>query len=100
LRTRRGYDRDPFMIGNGGQDDPDAAGILDLRLGQTPGLRGWLSHNRVWPPRIWIQIITKLPAGPAACPETSSSPWPRKNTSPGSSGGPNFRQMARPSVSQ
>jgi len=41
--------------------------------------------------RTWIQIITECPDGPAACPETSSSPWPRKNTSPGSSGGPNSR---------
>jgi hypothetical protein len=46
LRTRDGYGRDPFMIGNGRQDNPDAAGVLDLHLGQTPGLRGWLSHNR------------------------------------------------------
>jgi hypothetical protein len=34
------------MIGNGRHDNPDAAGVLDLHLGQTPGLRGWLSHNR------------------------------------------------------
>jgi len=46
LRTRDGYGRDPFMIGNGRQDNPEAAGVLDLHLGQTPGLRGWLSHNR------------------------------------------------------
>jgi len=46
LRTRDGYGRDPFMIGHGRQDNPDAAGILDLHLGQTPGLRGWLTHNR------------------------------------------------------
>ena len=41
--------------------------------------------------RTWIQIIIERPGGPAPCPETSSSPWPRKNTSPGSSGGPNSR---------
>jgi len=39
--------------------------------------------------RAWIQIITERPAGSAACPETSSNPGPRKNTTPGSSGGPN-----------
>jgi hypothetical protein len=41
--------------------------------------------------RTWIQIITERPGGPAAWPETSSNPWPRKNTTPGSSGGPNSR---------
>jgi hypothetical protein len=46
LRTRDGYGRDPFMIGNGRQNNPDAAGVLDLHLGQPPGLYGWLSHNR------------------------------------------------------
>ena len=28
------------------QDDPDAVGVLDLHLGQAPGLRFWLPHNR------------------------------------------------------
>lgn len=28
------------------QDDPDAVGVLDLHLGQAPGLRYWLPHNR------------------------------------------------------
>jgi hypothetical protein len=28
--------------------------------------------------RTWTQIITERPGGPAACPETSSDPWPRK----------------------
>jgi hypothetical protein len=32
--------------------------------------------------RTWIQIITERPAGPAACPETSRNPGPRKNTAP------------------
>jgi len=36
--------------------------------------------------RIWIQIITGRPGGPCAWPETSSNPWPRKNTTPGSWG--------------
>jgi hypothetical protein len=31
---------------NLGQDDPDAVGVLDLHLGQAPGLRYWLPHNR------------------------------------------------------
>jgi hypothetical protein len=31
-----------------------------------------------WTFRTWIQIITERPGGPAACPETSSNPWPRK----------------------
>ncbi len=43
LRTRDGDGRDPFMIGNGRQDNPDAAGVLDLHLGQTPAFRGWLT---------------------------------------------------------
>jgi hypothetical protein len=38
--------------------------------------------------RTWIQIITERPAEPAACPETCSNPEPRKNTTPGSPGGP------------
>ena len=41
--------------------------------------------------RTWIQIITEGPAGLALWPETSSNPGPRKNTMPGSSGGPNSR---------
>ena len=32
--------------GNLDQDDPDAVGILELHLGQAPGLGGWLSHDR------------------------------------------------------
>jgi hypothetical protein len=36
--------------------------------------------------RTWIQIITERPAGPAVCPETSSNPGPRKNTTPGIAG--------------
>ena len=34
--------------------------------------------------RTWRQIITDRPAGPAACPETSRNPEPRKNATPGS----------------
>jgi hypothetical protein len=34
-------------------------------------------------------VVLGLAAG--RVPETSSSPWPEKNTSPGSSGGPNSR---------
>ena len=41
--------------------------------------------------RTSIQIITERPAGPAGCLETSSKSGPRKNTTPGSSGGPNSR---------
>jgi len=33
-----------------------------------------------WTSRTCIQIITECPGGPAACPETSSNPGPRKNT--------------------
>jgi hypothetical protein len=44
-----------------------------------------------WTSRTWIQIITECPAGPAVCPETPGKPGPRKNTTPGSSGGPNSR---------
>jgi hypothetical protein len=29
-----------------GQDHPDAAGVLELHLDQTPGLRCWLTHDR------------------------------------------------------
>jgi hypothetical protein len=37
--------------------------------------------------RTWIQIITvECPAEPTARPDTSSSPGPRKNTTPGSAG--------------
>jgi hypothetical protein len=39
----------------------------------------------------WIQIIAERPGGPSACPETSSNPRPRENTTPGSLGGPNSR---------
>jgi len=46
LRTRDGHGHDPFMIGNGRPDNPDAAGVLGLHFGQAPGLRGWLSRNR------------------------------------------------------
>jgi hypothetical protein len=42
-----------------------------------------------WTSRTWIQIITECPGGSAVCPETSSKPGPRKNTTPGLSGGPN-----------
>ena len=41
-----------------------------------------------WTSRTCIQIITERPAGSAVCLETSSKPGPRKNTTPGSSGGP------------
>ena len=41
--------------------------------------------------RTWIQIINECLGGPAVCPETSSKPGPRKNTTPGLSGGPNSR---------
>ena len=35
------------MIGrNLDEDDPDAVGVLDPHLGQAPGLRCWLPHNR------------------------------------------------------
>ena len=44
-----------------------------------------------WMSRTWIQIITECPGGPAVCPETPGNPGPRKNTTPGSSGGPNSR---------
>jgi hypothetical protein len=53
-----------------------------------------------WTSRTCIQIVTDCPAGPGLCPETSSKPGPRKNTTPGSSGGPNSRWMARPSTSR
>ena len=87
--------------GNLDQDDPDAAGVLDLHLDQAPGLRSRLrttgtpaAVNRACSARAsrtWIQIITERPGGPAACLETSSSLWQTKNTTPGSSGGPNSR---------
>jgi hypothetical protein len=32
--------------GNLDQDDADAVGVLDLYLGQAPGLRYWLPHDR------------------------------------------------------
>ena len=44
-----------------------------------------------WTSRTWSQIITERPAGVAARSETSSKPWPRKNTTPGLSAGPNSR---------
>jgi hypothetical protein len=50
--------------------------------------------------RTWIQIITVRPGGPAAGPEASGSPGPGKDTSPGSSGGPDSRKMARPRTSR
>ena len=40
------YGRDPFMTGNGRQDNPDAAAVPDLHPGQAPGLHGRLCHNR------------------------------------------------------
>jgi hypothetical protein len=67
-----------------GQDDPEAVGVLDPHFGQPPGLRHRLPQDRdsgrgqracsAWTSRTWIQIITEDPGGPAACPETSSSP--------------------------
>jgi hypothetical protein len=97
-RRRRSWVTAEGVIGgNLDQDDPDAVGVLDPHLGQAPGLRGGsrmtgtpAAASRACPARTfrtWIQIITERPAGPARCPETSSNPVPRKNTTPGSSGG-------------
>ena len=36
-----------------------------------------------WTSRAWIQIITDCPGGSAVCPDPSSNPGPRKNTTPG-----------------
>jgi hypothetical protein len=43
-----------------------------------------------WTSCTWIQIITECPGG-GVCPETSSKPGPRKNTTRGLSGWPNSR---------
>ena len=59
------------------------------RITGTPAAVGRTCSSRT--SRTWIQIITDRPAGPTACPETSRSPEPRKNTTPGSSGAPNSR---------
>ena len=75
-------------------DDPDAVGVLELPVDQTPGLRSRLLDNRdssrSQPDMPGMDIPDldrdqhRAPGGPTACPETSSSPWPRKNTSLGS----------------
>ena len=83
------------MGGNLDQDDPDAVGGPRSTSGcrqaqgsaagspddRDPG-RGQLGVlARTF--RIWIQIIAERPAWSALCPETSSNPWPRKNTTLG-----------------
>ena len=87
--------------GNLHQHDRDAIGILDPHLHQAPRLQHGLAHDagsgRGQRPysartsRTCSQILTDAPGGPGARPETSSSPWPRKNTTAGSSAGPNSR---------
>jgi hypothetical protein len=83
--------------GNLDQDETVAVGILDQHLDQAPRLGCGLAEDgdpgRGQPgalgvdTRSWIQIvITGCPGGLGACPETSSRPGPRKNTTPGSSG--------------
>jgi hypothetical protein len=96
--------------GNFDENDPEAAGVLDLHLGQAAGLRSWLPQDRdcgrSQPGVLGVNIVDldpdhhRGPGGSAECPDISSSPLPRKNTSPGSSGGPNSRQMAKPSRSR
>ena len=59
--------------------------VAGFRRAEAPAAASWACS--AWRSRTWIQIITECPRGPAACPETSSSPGPRKNTTPGSPGG-------------
>jgi hypothetical protein len=78
--------------GNLDQDDPDAIGILDPHLDQSPGPGGRLlddRHSVRGQPGVLGADIPELgpdhrrgPGGPAACPETSRNPEPRKNTTP------------------
>jgi hypothetical protein len=80
-------------------DDLDAVGVLDLHFGQAPGLGGGFPDDvdcgRCQPGVLGVDIAYldpdhhRVPGG--VCPETSSKPGPRKNTTPGSSGWPNSR---------
>ena len=81
--------------GNLDQDDADAVGVLDPHLDQAPrlccGLPDDADSGRGQPGVLGADIPDLDPdhhraprRGSAACPETSSKAWPRKNTTPGS----------------
>ena len=91
--------------GNLGQGDPEAVGVLDPHLDQVPGLRHRSPRNRDCgePGVLGVNIADLDPdhhRGPGRAgrvPETLSSPWPGKNTRPGSSGGPTPGRWPGPS---
>jgi hypothetical protein len=72
------------MGGNLDQDDPDAIGVLDPYLGQTPRLRSGLPDDRDagrgQPSVLGVNVPGLAPdhhrvaGGPGPCPETSGSP--------------------------
>jgi hypothetical protein len=67
-------------------DESDFRAWAPLRVPGRPGLR----------PQPAGRARRGHPVGPAACPETSRNPEPRKNTTPGSSGGPNSPRRPGP----
>jgi hypothetical protein len=79
----------------------EAVGVLDLNLDQASGLRSWLPHDRDsgrgQPGVLGVNIADldpdhhRAPGRIGRVPGDLEQPWPRKNTSPGSSGGPNSR---------
>jgi hypothetical protein len=90
-----------MISGNLDQDDPDAVGVLELHLDQAPRLGYRFPHDRDsgcgQPGVLRVNVAHlepdhhRVPGRVGREPGSLEQPWPRKNTSPGSSGGPNSR---------
>ena len=78
----RGHSTGPLACADGDQAEVDAAigqDVEDPPASPPGGVPAQI---------VLLRLARSAPGGlPAACPETSSNPGPRKNTTPGSSGG-------------
>ena len=91
------------------QHDADAVGVRDPHLVQAPRLHAAVAGGPARPRRPGGRArprgrapgaTARVPAAASSDrPDSSSSPLPRKKTTPGCSGGPNSRYTARPSTS-